>query len=99
MQAVIDGLDGPTRLLALLLYGAGLRLLEALRLRVKDVGFNRNQITVRSGNGGKDRVTMLPAAVRPATPFATPSPLTFWKTAPTSAPCRSCWATATWPPP
>ena len=44
--------DGPTRLAALLLYGAGLRLLEALR----------NQITVRSGKGDKDRVTMLPAA-------------------------------------
>ena len=62
-QAVIGGLDGPTRLLALLLYGAGLRLLEAVRLRVKDVDFKRNQITVRSGKGAKDRVTMLPAAV------------------------------------
>jgi integron integrase len=62
VQAVIGGLAGPTRLLALLLHGAGLRLLEAVRLRVKDVDFKRNQITVRSGKGTKDRVTMLPAA-------------------------------------
>ena len=61
VRTVIAGLDGPTRLLALLLYGAGLRLLEAAQLRVKDVDFERNQITVRAGKGAKDRVTMLPA--------------------------------------
>ena len=50
--------------MAPLLYGAGLRLLECARLRVKDVDFERGEITVRDGKGGKDRVTMLPAAVR-----------------------------------
>src|SRR5260370_14383820 len=62
VRTVIAGLDGPTWLLALLLYGAGLRLLEAAQLRVKDVDFERNQITVRAGKGAKDRVTLLPAA-------------------------------------
>ncbi|HEX7785062.1 MAG TPA: integron integrase [Methylomirabilota bacterium] len=63
VHAVLGALDGPPRLLTLLLYGAGLRLLEALRLRVKDVDFARNQITVRGGKGDRDRATMLPAAV------------------------------------
>ena len=52
--------------LARLLYGAGLRLLECLRLRVKDVDFARLQITVREAKGHKDRVTMLPTSVAPA---------------------------------
>jgi integron integrase len=63
VHAIIGSLDGPVRLLVLLLYGSGLRLLEALRLRVKDVDFARNQITVRGGKGDRDRVTMLPAAL------------------------------------
>ena len=52
-------------LIATLLYGGGLRLLEALRLRVKDLEFERGEITVRQGKGDKDRVTMLPQIVIP----------------------------------
>ena len=50
--------------MAILLYGAGLRLLECCRLRVKDVDFATNQIVIRDGKGRKDRVRMLPAAVK-----------------------------------
>jgi len=64
VRAVLDRLDGTPRLVCALLYGSGLRLLECLRLRVKDIDFQRNEITVRDGKGGKDRVTMLPAAVK-----------------------------------
>ena len=53
-------LDGVYHLIAKLLYGSGLRLLEALRLRVKDIDFNYKEITVRDGKGAKDRVTILP---------------------------------------
>ena len=49
-----------------LLYGTGMRLLEGLRLRVKDIDFGQHQITIRDGKGGKDRVTMLPASLEPA---------------------------------
>jgi integron integrase len=64
VRSVISHLNGAHRLVALLLYGAGLRILEALRLRVKDVDFNTNSITIRRGKGAKDRVTMLPAIVK-----------------------------------
>jgi integron integrase len=64
VRAVLQGLDGVPRLMAILLYGAGLRLLECCRLRVKDVDFAMNQITIRDGKGHKDRPTMLPAAVK-----------------------------------
>lgn len=64
--AVIANMRGPLRLVGGLLYGSGLRLLECLRLRVKDVDFGRSAITVRSGKGGKDRQTVLPAPVRAA---------------------------------
>jgi hypothetical protein len=57
-------LQGVNWIMASLLYGAGLRLLECLRLRAKDIDFGTNQIVVRQGKGNKDRVTMLPAIVK-----------------------------------
>ena len=64
VRAVLDQIQGVSRLMAFLLYGAGLRLLECARLRVKDIDFCRNQIVVRAGKGNKDRLTMLPAAIK-----------------------------------
>lgn len=60
VSALLDGLNGTMGLVASLLYGTGMRVLEALRLRVKDIEFERREIVVRDGKGGKDRVTMLP---------------------------------------
>ena len=60
VERVLAELQGTHWLIASLLYGAGLRLLECLRLRVKDVDFSYLQILVRDGKGAKDRVTMLP---------------------------------------
>ena len=65
-RALLHGLAGREALMAGLLYGSGLRLMECLRLRVKDVDFARNEITVRQGKGGKDRRTVLPERLRPA---------------------------------
>jgi integron integrase len=62
--AILRLLDSVPRLMASLLYGAGLRLLECCRLRVQDIDFATNQIVVRGGKGDKDRVTMLPAVVK-----------------------------------
>lgn len=64
VRAVLARIDGEPRLMATLLYGCGLRLLECCSLRVKDIDFGRNQITVRGGKGDKDRATMLPLAVK-----------------------------------
>jgi integron integrase len=66
VQALINELEPPFQLIAQLLYGSGLRLLEALRLRVKDIDFSYAQIVVRDGKGRKDRVTVLPDAVASA---------------------------------
>ena len=64
MRLLFAQLQGTTRLIALLLYGAGLRLLECLTLRVKDLDLERREIRVRRGKGGRDRVTMLPESAR-----------------------------------
>jgi integron integrase len=62
VRAVLRQLHGTKRLVATLLYGSGLRLLECLGLRVKDVDFGRGELLVRRGKGAKDRVTMLPSS-------------------------------------
>lgn len=62
---VIRQLEGTRQLMAILMYGGGLRLMEVLRLRVKDVDFVTGQITVRSGKGDKDRFTVLPKSAVP----------------------------------
>jgi len=61
VMTILGRLRGAPWLMASLMYGCGLRLLECCRLRVKDVDFGRSEITVRDGKGSKDRVTMLPA--------------------------------------
>lgn len=66
VRAVLAQMDGETRLMAALMYGTGMRLMECLRLRVLDIDFGANEIAVRDGKGAKDRVTMLPEALVPA---------------------------------
>ncbi len=66
VKAVLQHLSGQTWIMASLLYGSGLRLIECLRLRVKDVDVSYHQITVRDGKGAQDRVTMLPERLNEA---------------------------------
>jgi integron integrase len=61
VSAVLARMSGPTALMAGLLYGSGLRLLECCRLRVQDLDFGRHEVLVRAGKGARDRRTMLPA--------------------------------------
>jgi integrase len=63
---ILGFLDGPWKLAAQLMYGSGLRLMESLRLRVKDLDFDRGTITVHDGKGGKHRVVPLPRSLEPA---------------------------------
>ena len=65
VRALLEHLDGDKWLMASLMYGAGLRLMECLRLRVQDVDFGHGEIVVRNGKGAKDRVTMLPDSLKP----------------------------------
>ena len=65
-STLLRSMVGREALMAGLLYGSGLRLMECLRLRIKDIDFARNEITVREGKGGKDRKTVLPESLRPA---------------------------------
>jgi integron integrase len=63
VQRLLDELEGTHRLMARLLYGTGMRLMECLRMRVKDLDVHRGEIVVRQGKGGRDRVTMVPRAL------------------------------------
>ncbi len=64
VKAVLMNLTGDKWLMASLMYGAGLRLMECLRLRVQDLDFARNEILIRDGKGAKDRITMLPESLK-----------------------------------
>lgn len=64
VRKILLRLEGTKWLMAGLLYGAGLRLMECIRLRVKDVDFSYNHIVVREGKGNKDRITMLPESLK-----------------------------------
>ena len=63
VRALLEALSGTSRLVTMLMYGSGLRLLEALQVRVKDLDFGSGEIVVRRGKGGRDRVTMLAESV------------------------------------
>jgi integron integrase len=65
VQALLLAMSGINGLIANMLYGTGMRLMEVIRLRVQDIDFDRNEITVRSGKGAKDRITMLPESIKP----------------------------------
>ncbi|MBI3784146.1 MAG: integron integrase [Deltaproteobacteria bacterium] len=65
VQLLLNQLDGVAWIATMLLYGSGLRVMECLRLRVKDIDFERRELVVREGKGDKDRVTMLSSAVIP----------------------------------
>ena len=66
VRRVITLIPGKYQLMAKLMYGGGLRLMECIRLRVKDLDFEMNELNVRDGKGAKDRLTLLPESTKPA---------------------------------
>jgi len=66
VQRLLAAMKDTYQLMARLLYGTGMRLMECIRLRVNDVKFERNQLIVREGKGQKDRVTVLPSSIKSA---------------------------------
>jgi integron integrase len=66
VKSILSNMQGTYRIMASLLYGSGLRLMECLRLRIKDIDFERNQILVRDTKGQNARITVLPGSLKPA---------------------------------
>jgi integrase len=64
VKSLLDAVNGVPQLVCRILYGGGLRLVECLSLRVKDIDFERNELTIRDGKGAKDRVSVLPSSSR-----------------------------------
>ena len=79
VAGVLAQMDGETSLLARLLYGTGMRLMEGVRLRVKDVDFDRHVIVVRQAKGNKDRVVMLPRSLAPQLRLQLLTARAFWE--------------------
>ncbi len=79
VAGLLAAMDGVTALLARLLYGTGMRLMEGMRLRVKDVDYDRHVIIVREAKGNKDRVVMLPRSLAPALQQQMMAARTLWQ--------------------
>lgn len=79
VRRVLDHMAGEHVLIARLLYGSGMRLMEAMRLRIKDIDLDRRVIVVRDGKGGKDRVVMLPSSLLPDLRRQTARARAFWE--------------------
>lgn len=94
VAALFQFLNSDMRLLAQLLYGTGMRLMEGIRLRIKDVDFDRHVIVVREAKGNKDRVVMLPRTLAPALRSQMLHARSVWE-----QDRQACWVTAMCPPP